>query len=192
MQQENSSETGIDRLEVYVKEYPVFFARLNELVLPDPRLDKYPASVRQGFQWLKQTDLANLPLGKPVIDGDRVYANVFKYTTRPVTKAVLESHRLYIDIQVVIAGSELMGTVRYHDRLPVEKPYDKEADVEFYPRSIMPFLDGYTGANPQERLFEASAMQCAVFAVGDIHVSGLYNDHPREVHKLVVKCRIDA
>ncbi|MDO5566623.1 MAG: YhcH/YjgK/YiaL family protein [Planctomycetia bacterium] len=175
-----------------MNEYPVFFAKLDELILPDSRLDKYPSSVREGFQWLKQTDIAKLPLGKTVIDGDRVYANIFKYTTRPVAQAVLEAHRLYIDIQVVIAGSELMGTVRYHDRLPVDKPYDKEADVEFYPRSIMPFLDGYTGPKPQDRLFEAAAGQCAVFAIGDIHVSGLYTDHSREVHKLVVKCKIDA
>lgn len=175
-----------------MNEYPVFFAKLNELVLPDLRLAKYPATVRQGFEWLLRTDLAGLPLGKTVIDGDRVYANVFKYMTRPASQAILEAHRQYIDIQVVIAGTELMGTVRYNDRLPVDKAYDAAADVEFYPRSVMPFLDGYTSGKSQEKLFEASAGQCAVFAIGDIHVSGLCANLPSEVHKLVVKCKVDA
>ena len=46
----------------------------------------------------------NTTLGKHVIDGEDIFANIFTYDTR--TEGEFEAHREYVDIQLLLAGEE--------------------------------------------------------------------------------------
>ena len=61
------------------------------------------------FKFLRDTDLNALPIGRTEIDGDRLYALVQEYTTRPLEEGKWEAHRRYVDVQYVQHGQERMG-----------------------------------------------------------------------------------
>ncbi len=59
------------------------------------------------------------------------YANVELYSTKNIEDAKFESHKDYIDIQILVSGSE---RIYYTDtkELTTGIPYNKEKDIEFY------------------------------------------------------------
>ena len=63
------------------------------------------------FAFLRRTDLAALPVGRQSLgsSGCSVIVNVAKLKTKEV--ALLEGHRVFIDIQYMVAGEELIGYV---------------------------------------------------------------------------------
>ena len=67
------------------------------------------------------------------IDGDRVFARVMSYATRDETSsdAVLEAHRRYVDIQMVMIGSERIAWYPTSS-LHAKTAYDQEKDVQFF------------------------------------------------------------
>ena len=84
------------------------------------------------FEYLKTTDLAALEPGKHPIDGDEIYANVQERDLKKPEDAKLEVHNKYIDIQVVIRGTETFG---WNERQACTKPegeFDAEKDIMFY------------------------------------------------------------
>jgi YhcH/YjgK/YiaL family protein len=62
-----------------------------------------------GFGFLAQPNIEQLESGRYEIAGDRVYAIVDRTEGRRMDDALLESHRKYVDIQFIIAGSESIG-----------------------------------------------------------------------------------
>lgn len=45
--------------------------------------------------------------------------------------AKLETHKDYIDIQIPLSGTEIMGYTAAQDCLPVDAPYNAEKDITF-------------------------------------------------------------
>ena len=84
--------------------------------------------LKQGFEWLKNNDMENMPDGKHVIDGDKIFANVQSYNTKD--DAPFEGHRKYIDIQYMIKGTEKVGVTDYSNCSTTEE-YNEEKDIEF-------------------------------------------------------------
>ncbi len=78
---------------------------------------------KKAFAALADPALAQKPDGRYSIDGDNLYYMVQHYTTKPVDQARFESHRKYIDIQVLLAGQELLGYVPTTG-LEVTVPYE--------------------------------------------------------------------
>ncbi|MGN0030839.1 MAG: YhcH/YjgK/YiaL family protein [Candidatus Gastranaerophilaceae bacterium] len=76
---------------------------------------------------------------------ENCYANVESYTTKDEDIAKFEAHKNYIDIQILLSGTE---NIYYTDKntLSVAIPYNEEKDIEFYSNSIKPYnfltLDG--------------------------------------------------
>ena len=56
--------------------------------------------------WIPSCDLAALPDGKTVIDGERVFVNVMEADLREAEGAEYEYHKRYADLQIDISGSE--------------------------------------------------------------------------------------
>ena len=91
---------------------------------------------RQDFPWdlmrdfLAKVDDA-MPAGRVSLDGERLYVGLDRYDARPATACVLESHRRYIDVQLLLSGTEI---IRVYDtsRLTVAQAYDAKRDVAFY------------------------------------------------------------
>ncbi len=85
-----------------------------------------------GFEFLARRDLKELPVDTYKIDGDRVYAMVSKDHGLEKENAWLEAHRKYIDIQLVLEGTDAMGWKPEATCTPTSKGYDPENDIQFY------------------------------------------------------------
>lgn len=89
------------------------------------------AGVARGLEWLATHDVTQLPAGKHAVDGDRIYLNVVRAPGAGQAKAVLETHRRYIDIQYSVTGEDLIGW-RPAPTCTAPKGYDASRDVELY------------------------------------------------------------
>ncbi len=63
----------------------------------------------KALTFLQKTDAQSLPSGRIDLDGNRVFALVQRYDSKPQSAGMWEAHRKYFDIQFVAQGQELMG-----------------------------------------------------------------------------------
>lgn len=96
------------------------------------------------------------------------------YTTKPRAEGFFESHRKYIDVQLIVAGEELMQ-VEDVARLVVDAPYVAERDLTKY-------ADAAISSHLAMRAGDA-----AVFFPEDGHMPSLQWRGPVLVRKSVVK-----
>ena len=132
-------------------------------------------ALNQGFakaiEFLLRPDLKELPVGKYEIDGDRVYAMVSKDPGRRKEDALLETHEKYIDIQLVLAGTDDMG---WKPRSSCKQPsgeYDQKRDVQFF-------------ADEPEAWLSTKSGSFAIFFPEDAHMPLISSG---QLHKVVVK-----
>lgn len=60
-------------------------------------------------RFLETHDLAALPVGRTVIDGERLFVNIDEVTPKTREEGILETHRKMIDIQIPITCDETHG-----------------------------------------------------------------------------------
>ena len=85
----------------------------------------------KAFLYLKETNLKTLSTGRHDIDGENIYATVSEGPLKDYDKTTFESHKKYIDLQLVISGEEKMGKASPAE-LILNKPYSEENDIMFY------------------------------------------------------------
>lgn len=83
--------------------------------------------------WLTQNAYQALPEGKYDIDGDKVFALVQQYQTKVPELCFPEAHRVYIDIQLVISGREIVE-ICSKEGLAIKVPYT--FDIEFFKSAV--------------------------------------------------------
>lgn len=71
---------------------------------------------------------ADIPCGRHEIDGDDLYANVIEGKTSPLQEPVFEAHNRYIDLQLVLKGSE---TIVYADVSDCEATTEYDAENDY-------------------------------------------------------------
>ena len=128
----------------------------------------------KAIEFLKSSDLANLPLGRNEICGYLVYANVMEVKPKTKEEACIEIHRRYIDIQVPISGNEVMGYTPLCE-LP-EPDYVESDDYALYPATIA-----------ARDYFNVKNDQFVIFFPQDGHAPAIT---PVAVKKVVVKVAI--
>ena len=126
------------------------------------------------YAFLRETDLANLPLGRTDIDGDTVFANVQEYETVPATDKQMEAHRRYYDVQYVVTGEELLQYAPLEGLASVG-PFDEVGDFGLFE----------TPHDPSIVILQAGDL--AVLAPEDAHKPGCVLHSPSLVRKIVVK-----
>jgi len=131
--------------------------------------------IAAAFHWLKNTDLATLPLGKTVIDGEHRFALAQEYTPKEPALLKYEAHRRYWDVQVVVSGSERMGWAHL-SQMTVSEPHDYERDVAFY-RGTGQFV-------------LVPAGYFTIFSPQDVHMPGVAAEPLGLVRKVVVKVEV--
>jgi YhcH/YjgK/YiaL family protein len=131
----------------------------------------------KAFKFLKDNDLAKLENKRYDLDGDNLFVNVSEYKTKEPIDAKFEAHRKYIDIQYVIAGSEMIGVAPLASRDSITQPYNETKDVEFSKFS-------------NETFYEANPGNFFVFFPDDGHAPSVKTDSISHVKKLVVKIRV--
>lgn len=75
--------------------------------------------------------------GRYELDGERVFANVSSYTTKPREGALLEAHRKYADLQAVISGEELIGWSTLDTLKEESESFSTGGDIAFYSGETM-------------------------------------------------------
>ncbi|MGA2090985.1 MAG: YhcH/YjgK/YiaL family protein [Endomicrobiales bacterium] len=87
---------------------------------------------RNAFAFLQRTDLHSLDPGRHEIDGDKVYATLFRGSGKGLAEARLEAHRKYIDIQCVISGIDVIGVKALRAcHFPIGA-YNQNKDIIFF------------------------------------------------------------
>lgn len=110
---------------------------------------------------------------------DGMYANIESYPTKTSDKAIFESHRIYIDIQFTISGSEKIGFSSI-ENLKIKKNYNEKSDVIFYD-------------HPDETFSEVTNYEgyFTVLFPEDGHMPGLKSSAHERVKKGVVKVPVE-
>ncbi len=120
----------------------------------------------KAFEFLSRPDLAELATGEYVLDGDKVYATIVKTKGREVAKAKTETHKRYIDIQMVLGGEDSMGWIPTAKLSDVSMAYDDKRDLEFFhesPESWQVVKPGYFA------IFFPEDGHMPLIGTGDIH-----------------------
>ena len=126
---------------------------------------------KQAFDFLCNTDLKALSPGKIELDGSNLFANIVDITGKTAETARLETHNLYIDIQVPVTAAETMGWIAGNSLKNITEPYNREKDITFF---------GDIASN----LINVQPMEFVIFFPEDGHQPGISNDQHK---KIIVK-----
>lgn len=115
-------------------------------------------------------------LGKIIIDGENVFANVMVYTSKEIEEGTFEAHQKYLDIHLLIEGEEIVYNTPL-DQLTVTKAYVEASDLALY---------------------QGEALQRCILRPGeavicfpqDGHMPGMKSQEVMEVKKMVVKVKV--
>lgn len=117
------------------------------------------------------------PDGRYEIEGDDIFALVSSYETKDLNELKFEAHKKYIDIQLLLQGSEFID-ISFNKNLVVDKAYSKENDVALF---------------KQPKLFTSLLIEPGMFAVlypHDIHQPCRKVESNNSVRKMVIKVRV--
>ncbi|MBO7215151.1 MAG: YhcH/YjgK/YiaL family protein [Clostridia bacterium] len=136
----------------------------------------YVPGISKAIEFLNSHDVLALENGKYDL-GDECTCKVMEYVTHEEPEEVLlEAHREYLDLQIVVRGTETF-VFQAIDLGEPATPYDTKKDVEFYTaqyyNSIV--LDG---------------TNFALVFPNDLHVGNIIAGEESNVKKLVFKLKI--
>ncbi|MBF6625342.1 YhcH/YjgK/YiaL family protein [Aerococcaceae bacterium zg-BR9] len=139
-------------------------------------LPRYAAIIPR-FEQFSNTimEVAQLPLGRTYLT-DVDFVNVMAGETLPLDKGMLEYHRDYLDIQIILSGQEVMKWQNIH-HLNEKVTYDAAKDIGF--------LDG-----EGEYVTIKEGMFYLVFPE-DAHLPSSHIDQPNTYKKAVVKIKVN-
>jgi YhcH/YjgK/YiaL family protein len=125
----------------------------------------------KAMEFLLRPDLTDLPVGEYAIDGKRAYAMVSRDMGRKKEEALLETHEKYIDIQLILEGTDDIG---WKPKSLCKQPsaaYDNQSDLQFFTDTPDTWLSIKSGA-------------FAIFFPEDAHMPLISSG---QIHKVVVK-----
>lgn len=126
------------------------------------------------FEYIRQHDLLHTELGRITVKGDDLFINNVAPQTTPVEQSVLEMHRSYIDVHVVLEGEETFGWLDLSDVKTFSKPYSAEGDCAL-------------STNPSQNFVTLHPGQIAIVWPEDAHAPAL---GPGPLRKLICKVKL--
>jgi len=127
--------------------------------------------IKQAFDWLAQTNIRELSVGRHDIDGDNLFVNVMDVELKERDAAALEVHDRYLDIQIMVGDMEEYGwSERCNCHAPREE-FNRERDVQFF-------------TDTSQTFFSLNERQFAIFFPEDAHAPMLGKG---SVRKLIFK-----
>ena len=127
----------------------------------------------QAIEFLKSHDLHSMEIGKTELKGKDLFVNVAQTKPKAKEEAKLETHRDYIDIQIPLSGTEVIGYTPAQDCLPADATYNEEKDITFFEG----LAESYIAVKPG---------MFAIFFPQDGHAPGIT---PDGVKKVIVKVK---
>jgi YhcH/YjgK/YiaL family protein len=130
----------------------------------------------KAFEYIQQTDLDTIEMGRYEIDGDKLKA-IFsnkKGMTAGESIAKFECHNKHIDIQLCIDGVEQIGWKPREKCKTENGGYNAEKDVQLY-------------SDQPDMFFTLTNGQFAILFPEDVHAPMIGDN---EIKKLVIKVKI--
>ena len=127
------------------------------------------------LKFLQEGNVAELLPSRIELDGDKVFAMIQHYDTKPKEQGVWEAHRKYIDVQYVVEGQELMG----YANLGHLKAGEYNADKDFL---MLKGEGSYVLMKPGTFV---------ILGPQDAHIPQVAVDMPQPVKKVVVKVAVE-
>jgi len=131
---------------------------------------------QQAFDYIRQTDLQTVEMGKYAIAGDKFKA-IFSDkpgVTAAESGAKFECHNGHIDIQLCIKGNETIGWKPRGKCVSPNGDYNPEKDVQLY-------------HDQPDMYFQLTDWQFAILFPEDVHAPMIGNGN---IKKLVIKVKI--
>jgi len=138
----------------------------------DKNLDKKIYSILNQF---KSIDLISEKLGVHKLDGENFFVRA-RYETKNYEETFIEAHKKYIDIHLILSGSEIIE-VELIEKLKVKEKYNEDKDCLI--------LSGET--QTKILLLENDFLICYP---QDAHRVGIKNSKSNKVEKIVIKILI--
>jgi len=132
-------------------------------------------NLKIGFNFLKNTDLENLEIGRYEIDGKNVFALVSEYESKKPEDCRPEAHQIYADIQYIVSGREAIGFAPLGGQT-ITSEYNPDKDIAFFSGETTPLI--------------LEAGMFAVFFPQDVHRPCMQINGPEKVKKVVVKVKV--
>lgn len=126
----------------------------------------------QAIDFLKSADLNALE-GKTVLKENELVVNVQQTAPKTKEQAKLETHNVFIDIQIPLSGVEVMGYTAAKDCKPANAAYNAEKDITFF-------------EGPADDYITVKPGMFAIFYPQDGHAPGIT---PTGVKKIIVKVK---
>jgi biofilm protein TabA len=135
------------------------------------------ARLDAAFEWLGSGAASTCaPSGRyEIVEG--VFANCSEYQTKLTEDGRFETHRKYIDIQLLLEGRELIDVTDPRDLEPIIA-YDAEKDIAFYRRK-----------EGRHRVVLSPGIMAVLFPQ-DAHMPSVAVGRPETVRKVVVKVAV--
>lgn len=102
--------------------------------------------LKKAFELIASTDWSSMTTGVHELDGRDIFVNIMELDLKTKRDAKLEVHNEYIDIQILLEGTEeIFG---WSERCDLKQPlaeFDKEKDVQFFDDEAQTFYALRTG-----------------------------------------------
>ena len=96
------------------------------------RVESLHPLFKKAFDYVKSHDILNMPCGRIEIEGDSLFINNSNPDCVDKEQQVLEVHRRYIDIHVLLDGEETVGWKSLENCSVELKAYDEANDCALY------------------------------------------------------------
>lgn len=127
----------------------------------------------QAVDFIKTHNLQAMEVGKTELKGSDLVVNIAQTSPKTKEQAKLETHNVFIDIQMPLSSTEVMGYTAAKDCVPANAPYNAERDITFFEG----LADSYIPVKPG---------MFAIFFPQDGHAPGI---SPDGVKKMIVKVK---
>ncbi len=101
------------------------------LVSPKIDFENIKQRIKKAVTYLSNLTISEKDAGKKIIVDDKFFYTIQSYNTKPEGECILESHKRYVDIQLMIHGKEIIDIVDISRLVPKEK-YNYEKDVIYW------------------------------------------------------------
>lgn len=133
------------------------------------------SNFKMTFDALKRVSSEAFAKGKHPVDDFRVFINALEYNTKNVSDSLMEAHRRYIDVMLMLEGEEKIGYMPFREINNVVKEYSEAGD------SLMAGLE--EGCS----WITMKAGDVAIFFPEEAHAPGVNLKAETHVRKLIAK-----
>mgnify|MGYP000002021626 FL=1 len=105
------------------------------------RIEALHPLFKQLFDYVKSHDLLHTPCGRIELDGSNLFINNVNPTCVKAPEQVLEVHRNYIDVHILLEGKERIGWKALEDVSQLKQAYQEEGDCALYSDTPTCFVD---------------------------------------------------